>query len=58
MGPTESEMVDSNNQSQFIYLKWLNPQSGRVYIHVHVVAKEVENSIGKNFGDQDKNHTR
>ena len=58
MGPRESEIVDSNNESHFIWVKWLNPQSGRAYIRARAMANEAGNSIGVNFGDKQQAQAR
>ena len=52
MGPRQSEIVESDNESHFIWVKWLHPQSGRAYIRARDVAKKAEDSIGVNFGDK------
>ena len=58
MGPRLSEIVDSNNKSHFICVKWLNSQSGRAYIRARDVATKAGDSIGVNFADKQKPQAR
>ena len=52
IGPRQSEIVDSDNESHFIYVRWLNSQSRRAYIRAPAVAKKAGDSIGVNFRDE------
>ena len=58
MGLRESGIVDSDNKSYFICVKWLNLQSGRAYIRARAVDKEVGNSIVVNFRDKQQAQAR
>ena len=52
MGLRQTKIMNSDNESYFIWVKWFNPQSRRVYILACAVAKEAEISIGVNFRDK------
>ena len=52
MGCRAGEIIDSDHESQFVWIKWLNPQREKECVRVHTVAKIVDNSIGKTFSNK------
>ena len=52
IGCQAGEISDSDHESQFVCIKCLNPQSGKEYVRARTVAKIVDNSIGKMFGNK------
>ena len=52
MGRRAGEIIDSDHESQFVWIKWLNPQSEKEYVRVRTMAKIVDNSIGKTFSNK------
>ena len=52
MGHRAGEIIDSDHESRFVWIKWLKPKSGKEYVRVHTAAKIGDNSIGKTFGNK------
>ena len=52
MGHRAGEIIDSDHESRFVWIKWLKPKSGKEYVRAHTAAKIGDNSIGKTFGNK------
>ena len=52
MGRRAGEIIDSDHESQFVGIKWLNPQSGKEYVRARTAAKIADNSMGNTFGNK------
>ena len=46
------EIIVNDHKSRFVWIKWLNPQSGKECVRAHTAAKIADNSIGKTFGNK------
>lgn len=49
MGRRAGEIIDSDHESRFIWIKWLNPQSGKEYVRARAAATMADNSVGRTF---------
>ena len=52
MGRQAGEIIDINHEPGFVWIKWLNPQSGKEYVRARTAAKIADNSIGKTFSNK------
>ena len=52
MGRRAGEIINSDHESRFVWIKWLNPQSGKEYVRARTTAKIADNSIGNTFGNK------
>ena len=49
MGPKKAEIIDSDDEGGFSWLKWLNPQDGKSYVRARAAANAAAIDLGINL---------
>jgi hypothetical protein len=52
MGPKADEIVDSDEEEVFSWMRWLNPQSGKDFVRARAAAQSAADAYGANPDDE------